>query len=140
MLYGRGAGGAPTASAVVGDVVMAARNIVSGTTATGIQTYNILPLAPADASKAAFAVRFLIHDKPGVLASIAEEFANHGISINGVNQDLQPTQHDPGYSGELQQLRIVTHLCDEVTLRKTVDAVCKLECVSGEPSILRVLD
>ena len=140
MLYGRGAGGAPTASAVVGDVVMAARNIVSGTTATGIQTYNTLPLAPADASKAAFAVRFLIHDKPGVLASIAEEFANHGISINGVNQDLQPTQHDPGYSGELQQLRIVTHLCDEVTLRKTVDAVCKLECVSGEPSILRVLD
>ena len=57
-----------------------------------------------------------------------------------MNQDLQPTQHDPGYSGELQQLRIVTHLCDEVTLRKTVDAVCKLECVSGEPSILRVLD
>ena len=54
--------------------------------------------------------------------------------------ELQRSLLVRGYAGVLQQLRIVTHLCDEVTLRKTVDAVCKLECVSGEPSILRVLD
>ena len=85
-------------------------------------------------------MRFLIHDKPGVLAAIAKEFADHGVSINGVNQDLKPTLSDPGYDGEIQQLRLVTHLTDEVTLRETVHAVCQLDCVTGEPSILRVMD
>ncbi len=140
MFYGRGAGGAPTASAVVGDIVTEARHIVQGCTGPAIPTYRDLPHAPLDAAKAAFAVRFVIHDKPGVLATIAQEFASHGISINGVNQDLKPTTHDPGYSGELQQLRVVTHQCDEVTLRATVDAVCKLDFVTGTPSVLRVLE
>ncbi len=40
-------------------------------------------------------MRFLIHDKPGVLAAIAAEFAKNGVSINGVNQDLKPTMTDP---------------------------------------------
>lgn len=139
MFYGRGAGGAPTASAVVGDVVTVARHIAQGCTGPAITLYNDLPKAPIEASKAAFAVRFVIHDKPGVLAAIAEEFAKRGVSINGVNQDLKPTLHEPGYSGELQQLRLVTHLTDEVTLRETVEAVCRLDFVTGEPSILRVL-
>ena len=139
MFYGRGAGGAPTASAVVGDVVTVARHIAQGCTGPAITLYNDLPKAPIEASKAAFAVRFVIHDKPGVLAAIAEEFAKRGVSINGVNQDLKPTLHEPGYSGELQQLRLVTHLTDEVTLRGTVEAVCQLDFVTGEPSILRVL-
>lgn len=140
MFYGRGAGGAPTASAVVGDIVTEARHIAQGCTGPSIPLYKSLPKAPINASKAVFAVRFLIHDKPGVLAIIAKEFADRGVSINGVNQDLQPTRHDPGYSGELQQLRVVTHACDEITLRETVKAVCALDCVQGEPSILRVLD
>lgn len=140
MFYGRGAGGAPTASAVVGDVVTIARHIVQGSTGPAIPLHHSLPIAPVEASKAAFAVRFLIHDKPGVLARIAEEFAVRGVSINGVNQDLKPTLHDPGYSGEIQQLRVVTHLTDEVTLRETVKAVCELDFVTGEPSILRVMD
>ncbi|KFJ03871.1 homoserine dehydrogenase [Bifidobacterium subtile] len=140
MFYGRGAGGAPTASAVVGDIVTEARHIAQGCTGPSIPLYKDLPKAPIDASKAAFAVRFLIRDKPGVLAAIATEFADRGVSINGVNQDLQPTRHDPGYSGELQQLRIVTHQCDELTLRETVKAVCSLDFVTGTPSILRVLD
>ena len=139
MFYGRGAGGAPTASAVVGDVVTVARHIAQGCTGPAITLYNDLPKAPIEASKAAFAVRFVIHDKPGVLAAIAEEFAKRGVSINGVNQDLKPTLHEPGYSGELQQLRLVTHLTDEVTLRETVEAVCRLDFVTGEPSTLRVL-
>ena len=140
MFYGRGAGGAPTASAVVGDVVTEARHIAAGCTGPSIPMYHELPKAPIGASRAAFAVRFLIHDKPGVLAAIAKEFADHGVSINGVNQDLKPTMTDPGYDGEIQQLRIVTHLTDEVTLRETVEAVRTLDFVTGEPSILRVLD
>ena len=140
MFYGRGAGGAPTASAVVGDVVTEARHIAAGCTGPSIPLYKNLPKAPITASKAAFAVRFLIHDKPGVLAAIAAEFAKNGVSINGVNQDLKPTMTDPGYDGEIQQLRVVTHLTDEETLRNTVKAVQSLDFVTGEPSILRVLD
>ena len=102
--------------------------------------YNDYPIAPLSSAKASFAVRFLIHDKPGVLLQVAKEFADRGISINGVNQDLKPTLKDPGYDGELQQLRLVTHMTDELTLRETVKDVCELECVVGEPSILRVLN
>ena len=57
-----------------------------------------------------------------------------------MNQDLKPTLKDPGYDGEIQQLRLVTHMTDENTLRATVAEVCELDCVTGEPSILRVLD
>ncbi len=140
MFYGRGAGGAPTASAVVGDIVTVARHIAAGCTGPAIRMYNDYPIAPLSASKAAFAVRFLIHDNPGVLAKISAVFAKNGVSINGVNQDLKPTLKDPGYDGEIQQLRLVTHMTDETTLRATVAEVCELDCVTGEPSILRVLD
>ena len=140
MFYGRGAGGAPTASAVVGDVVTEARHIAQGCTGPTIPLYKDLKKAPIEASKAEFAVRFVIHDNPGVLAAIAAKFADHGVSINGVNQDLKPTLKDPGYDGELQQLRLVTHMTDELTLRETVKDVCELDCVCGEPSILRVLN
>ncbi|MSS12447.1 homoserine dehydrogenase [Bifidobacterium tsurumiense] len=140
MFYGRGAGGAPTASAVVGDVVTEARHIAQGCVGPNIPMYKDLPKAPIESSKAAFAVRFLIHDKPGVLAAVAQKFFEQGVSINGVNQDLKPTLNDPGYDGEIQQLRIVTHMCDELTLRNTVAEVCKLDCVTGTPSILRVLN
>ena len=117
-----------------------ARHIAQGCTGPSIPLYKNLPKAPITASKAAFAVRFLIHDKPGVLAAIAAEFAKNGVSINGVNQDLKPTMTDPGYDGEIQQLRVVTHLTDEETLRNTVKAVQALDFVTGDPSILRVLD
>ena len=140
MFYGRGAGGAPTASAVVGDVVTEARHIAKGCTGPVIPLYNDLKKAPIEASRAEFAVRFVIHDNTGVLAAIAAKFAEHGVSINGVNQDLKPTLKDPGYDGELQQLRVVTHMTDELTLRETIEDVCKLECVVGEPSILRVMN
>ena len=140
MFYGRGAGGAPTASAVVGDIVTVARHIASGCTGPAIRMYNDYPIAPLSSAKASFAVRFLIHDKPGVLLQVAKEFADRGISINGVNQDLKPTATEPGYDGEIQQLRLVTHMTDETTLREAVDAVCQLDSVTGDPSILRVLD
>ncbi|AIC92438.1 homoserine dehydrogenase [Bifidobacterium coryneforme] len=140
MLYGRGAGGAPTASAVVGDVVTEARHIAQQGMGPIIPMYARIPMAPLEASRAAFAVRFLIHDKPGVLAAIAQVFSREGISINGVNQDIKPTMHDPGYSGEIQQLRVVTHLCDEVTLRRVVKQVSTFDSVTGQASVLRVFD
>lgn len=140
MFYGRGAGGAATASAVVGDIVTVAQHRVQGTAGPQVLIYNDLPMAPLSASRAPFAVRFCICDRPGILAAISKTFGDHGISINGVNQDLKPTPHDPGYSGELQTLRVVTHPCDEITLRQTVEDVCKFSFVIGEPSILRVME
>lgn len=140
MFYGRGAGGAPTASAVVGDVVTEARHIAQQGMGPIIPMYAQVPMAPLEASRAAFAVRFLIHDKPGVLAAIAQVFSQEGISINGVNQDIKPTLHDPGYSGEIQQLRVVTHLCDEANLRQVVKRVSTFDSVTGQASILRVFD
>ena len=140
MFYGRGAGGAPTASAVVGDVVTEARHLSAQGAGPRVPMYASPRRKPRESSQAAFAVRFLIHDTPGVLARVADEFARRSISINGVNQDLKPTRHDPGYSGELQQLRIVTHRCREVTLRQAVRAVLALDAVTGGASILRVLE
>lgn len=137
MFYGRGAGGAPTASAVMGDIVTVARHIVQGSTGQQISMYSHLPKAPLSSSHAAFAVRFCVCDRPGILAAISKTFADHGVSINGINQDLKPTPHNPGYSGELQILRVVTHQCSEITLRETVDEVCKFDFVIGKPSILR---
>ncbi|KFF30527.1 homoserine dehydrogenase [Bifidobacterium bombi] len=140
MFYGRGAGGAPTASAVVGDVVTVARHIAQGSTGQAIELYNDLPKAPLSASQAVFAVRFQICDRPGILAKISQKFADYGLSINGINQDLQPTPHDPGYSGEIQTLRLVTHHCNEVTLRECIKDICDFSFVVGEPSILRVME
>ena len=85
-------------------------------------------------------MRFLIHDKPGVLAAIAAEFAQERC----LHQRCEPgpeAHHDRSrYDGEIQQLRVVTHLTDEETLRNTVKAVQALDFVTGDPSILRVLD
>lgn len=139
MFYGPGAGGAPTASAVLGDIVTEARHIAGGSVGPQIPLYNDLPKAPLSSSRAVFAVCFRICDRPGILAAISKKFADYGVSINGINQDLKPTPHNPGYSGELQILRVVTHLCDETTLRKCVDEVCQFSFVMDNPSILRVM-
>lgn len=138
MFYGRGAGGTPTASAVVGDVVTAARHIAQGSIGSHVALYREVFMVPAHTGSAVFVVRFVIHDAPGVLAAVASKFGEHGISINGVNQDIHPSGDKPGYCGD-QQLRIVTHQCDEAALRATVEEVCALDSVVGTPSILRVL-
>ncbi len=75
-----------------------------------------------------------------LLAKISVVFAKNGFSINGVNQDLKPTLKDPGYEGEFQQLSLVRQMTDENTLRAPVAEVCELDCETGQPSILRVLD
>lgn len=139
MFYGRGAGGAPTASAVVGDVVTEARHIAAGCTGP------VHPAVQESAEGSDYRLQGCIrralpdHEQAGRAGGHAAEFAKNGVSINGVNQDLSPPDR-PGYDGEIQQLRVVTHLTDEETLRNTVKAVQALDFVTGDPSILRVLD
>jgi homoserine dehydrogenase len=115
MFYGRGAGGAPTASAVLGDVVAAARNKVAGSRGPGESSYAALEVRPVSEALTRYYVHLQVADRPGVLATIAQTFADHGVSIQVVRQDgagddasLLVRTHDAGdgdLSATLEQLR-----------------------------------
>ncbi|MDH4017486.1 MAG: homoserine dehydrogenase, partial [Actinomycetota bacterium] len=77
MFYGRGAGGEPTASAVLGDIVTAARNRVAGSTGPRDSSYAALPVLPLGAATTAYLVHLRVVDRPGVLATVAGTFAEH---------------------------------------------------------------
>ena len=100
MFYGRGAGGAPTASAVLGDIVTAARNRVTGSTGPGESSYAELPVLPMGAATTAYFVHLRVLDRPGVLAGIAGVFAEHGASIRSMTQKGE---------GDQAELLILTH-------------------------------
>ena len=129
MFYGRGAGGAPTASAVLGDVVAAARNRVSGGRGPGESTYAALEVRPIDGALTRYYVNLDVADKPGVLASIAQAFADNGVSIQVVRQD--------GH-GDDAGLIVRTHLATEGALRQTVDRLRTLDSVEQVVGVMRV--
>ena len=129
MFYGRGAGGAPTASAVLGDVVAAARNRVSGGRGPGESTYAALEVLPIDGALTRYYVNLDVADKPGVLASIAQAFADNGVSIQVVRQD--------GH-GDDAGLIVRTHLATEGALRQTVDRLRTLDSVKQVVGVMRV--
>ena len=87
MFYGQGAGGAPTASAVMGDLVMAARNRVQGGRGPRESKYAQLPIAPIGVIPTRYYVSLYVDDRPGVLSSVAAEFAKREVSIAEVRQE-----------------------------------------------------
>jgi homoserine dehydrogenase len=129
MFYGRGAGGAPTASAVLGDVVTAARNRVSGGRGPGESTYTNLPVLPVGSALTRYYVNLSVADRPGVLASIAAAFADNGVSIQVVRQD--------GH-GEEAGLIVRTHRASDAALRKTVEQLSGLDTVRRVLGVMRV--
>ncbi len=129
MFYGRGAGGAPTASAVLGDVVTAARNRVSGGLGPGESTYSNLPLLPIGAAITRYYVNLDVADRPGVLASIASAFADNGVSIQVVRQD--------GH-GDEAGLIVRTHRATDDALRRTVEHLSQLDTVKRVHGVMRV--
>jgi homoserine dehydrogenase len=129
MFYGAGAGGAPTASAVLGDVVAAARNRVQRAVGVGESTYAALSIEPADRARTRYHVALQVADRAGVLAEIAQVFATRGVSISSVRQD--------GRGGEAA-LAIVTHLAAEDALRAAVDELRGLPDVREVEAVLRV--
>jgi len=129
MFYGRGAGGAPTASAVLGDVVTAARNRVRGGRGPGESTYENLPVLAVGAALTRYYVNLSVADKPGVLASIASAFADNGVSIQVVRQD--------GH-GEEAGLIVRTHRASDAALRKTVEQLSGLDTVRQVLGVMRV--
>jgi homoserine dehydrogenase len=85
MLYGRGAGGGPTASAILGDVISAARNLQQGV-ASDLGVLSEFAIRPIDETASAFYMQLDVEDKPGVLAVVAGVFGDHGVSIRSMEQ------------------------------------------------------
>ncbi|OEU85690.1 homoserine dehydrogenase [Streptomyces abyssalis] len=129
MFYGPGAGGAPTASAVLGDLVAACRNKLNGSKGPGESAYAQLPVSPMGDVVTRYHISLDVADKPGVLAQVATTFAEHGVSIDTVRQQ--------GKDGDAW-LVVVTHSAPDASLSATVEALRGLDTVRGVASIMRV--
>jgi homoserine dehydrogenase len=129
MFYGAGAGGGPTASAVLGDLVVVARNRVAGIRGPDAPSYAELLVLPMADAMTRYHVALDVADRAGVLAPVAEAFARHGVSIQAVRQE--------GH-GDDANLVIVTHTARESALAATVADLSAMEAVRAVDSVLRV--
>ena len=129
MFYGRGAGGAPTASAVLGDLIAVARNKARGVEGHGETDYADLAIAPIDDVNSRYLIRLEVADKPGVLATVAQLFASNHVSIETVRQSGR---------GDSAVLIVATHSAPESALKGTVAALAKNDVVKNVESVLRV--
>ena len=129
MFYGRGAGGAPTASAVLGDLVAVARNLTSGGRGPRESVYADLPVLPVGDAMTRYYINLEVADRPGVLASIAQAFAAEGVSIQVVRQD--------GH-GDDAGLVVRTHRATDGALSRTVDRLRTLDTVKSVLGVMRV--
>ena len=129
MFYGPGAGGAPTASAVLGDLVAIARNKVTGSRGPGESAYAGLTVRPVGEAKTRYHISLDVDDKPGVLSAVAGIFAEQDVSIATVRQSGR---------GLDAQLVIVTHLAPDAALTATVARLRALDYVRDVSSVMRV--
>jgi homoserine dehydrogenase len=129
MFYGAGAGGTPTASAVLGDVVAVARNRLAGIRGPELSTYAELPVLPMGDTLTRYHVSLDVDDRPGVLAPVAEAFARHDVSIQAVRQTSR---------GDEALLVIVTHEARDADLAATVLELQALPVVRAVASVMRV--
>jgi homoserine dehydrogenase len=129
MFYGAGAGGVPTASAVLGDVVAVARNLIAGTRGPDPSTYAKLRTLPMGEARTRYHVALDVADKPGVLAAVAETYARHDVSIKAVRQEGR---------GEDAQLVIVTHAAPDAALSRCVTELETMDSVRAVASVMRV--
>ena len=129
MLYGQGAGGLPTASAVVGDLIDAVRNRSAGTTAP---TPDRRParLLPESELRSECYISLDVTDRPGVLAAVTKVFGDHDVSIRSMEQE--------GFAGEARLL-FVTHVAREGDIRDTLAELSELETVEQIGGVLRIV-
>jgi len=130
MFYGRGAGGAPTASAVLGDVVALARNRVLGARDPGESTYADLPISPPGKARSRHYLSINVDDRAGVLAQVARTFADHGVSIETLRQDGR---------GDDAVLVIVTHSAAASDVASTVETLQALDAVREVATVMQVV-
>ena len=135
MFYGQGAGGTPTASAVLGDLVSAARRLVLGGPGRTETTTGHVPALAIDASTTSYYIGLDVADQAGVLARIAHIFAENGVSIEIMRQTIH---RDSASNVESAELKIVTHRASEAALAATVKAVKGLDVINSVTSVLRV--
>jgi homoserine dehydrogenase len=135
MFYGKGAGGDPTASAVLGDLVAVARHRVVGGRGPGESSYADLPVLPMGQAITRYHISLDVADRPGVLAQVASSFAEHHVSIETVRQQL--LSGDDGPAGRAA-LVVVTHAAPDAALSATVEALAKLDVVEAVVSVMRV--
>jgi homoserine dehydrogenase len=134
MFYGRGAGGAPTASAVLGDLVAVARNRVIGGRGPRESAHANLPVRPMGTVPTRYHVSLDVADRAGVLSAIAGEFSRNEVSIAAVRQT-------GGGNGDGDaRLVVVTHAAPEAALAATVEVLSRLDVVRGVDSVVRVED
>ena len=129
MFYGRGAGGNPTASAVLGDVIDAAVNLVKGTHGT-IGTFAKAVIRPIDETTAEYLLSLEVADKPGVLHAVTGAFAAHGVSIRAAEQE--------GIGADAR-LVFITHEAKESDVQATVRQLREMEVVKQVGGLLRVI-
>ncbi|MCL2583303.1 MAG: homoserine dehydrogenase [Streptosporangiales bacterium] len=129
MFYGAGAGGTPTASAMLGDIVAVARNRMSGARGFEPSNYAGLPVLPMGDTLTRYHVSLDVDDRPGVLAPVAEGFARHGVSIQQVRQASR---------GNAAELVIVTHEATDAALAATISELQALPIVRAVASVMRV--
>jgi homoserine dehydrogenase len=129
MFYGRGAGGAPTASAVLGDIVAVARNRVSGSVGAGESAYAQLRIRPIGEVITRYHVALDVVDRPGVLAAVAQAFADSDVSIQTVRQEGR---------GDAATLVLVTHTAPDAALAATVGKLAAMDEIGTTASVMRV--
>ena len=130
MLYGRGAGGGPTAIAVLGDLIDAAKNLHSGARGARIGALAKKRILPIDEVKSQYYLTLDVVDESGVLAAIAGVFGAHDVSIQSMQQKGE---------GDEAHLIFVTHLAREADMRATIHAVKELDVVRTVGSLVRVI-
>ena len=129
MFYGRGAGGAPTASAILGDLVAVARHRVSGGLGPRESDYADLDIAQMGSTKTRYLIRLEVADRPGVLAAVAQTFSKHDVSIQTVRQTGR---------GDNAELIVMTHKATDSALAATVSDLSSLDAVKDIASVIRV--
>jgi homoserine dehydrogenase len=129
MFYGPGAGGSPTASAVLGDLVTVARNRLADVTGAGESTYAQAEVLPMGDTPTRYHVALDVDDRAGVLAAVAHAFAEHGVSIQTVRQEGR---------GDDAQLVVVSHRATDAALAATVESLRTQDFVHDVSSVMRV--
>ena len=129
MFYGRGAGGFPTASAVLGDVIDAAVNLAKGTHGS-LGTLAKATIRPIDETSAEYLLSLEVADKPGVLHAVTGVLARHGVSIRAAEQEG---------AGVDARLVFITHEAREADIQATVHELRELDVVRQVGGLLRVI-
>lgn len=135
LFYGRGAGEDPTASAVVADLVEAARSLAHELPHRGFLPWGKEGrLLPIEETRTAYYVRFDVTDRPGVVAEIATVLAQHRIGISGTHSPVNPENPD----ADFVDMVFLLHSCPFGLLQKALREIAQLNCINSEPVVFRI--